>query len=288
MTFTLADLAMMAAEHASALQTPTAFPRLTLWSSKTPTDRTPAIFEPKFYILLQGRKRLTVGGSSIEFESGRYAVSSVGLPFTGQVTEASSGAPYLAVELALDPGVIAGLLLDLPQKPARSAPALATAQADHFILDPIGRMLELLNSPGDIPVLGPQVERELYYRLLQGPTGSTLREVVQGRKRFGQIRAAVEWICGNANKPMCVTNLARSVGMSVTSFHRHFKAVTAHSPLAYQRHIRLLEARRLLASEATSVTRVALKAGYLSPSQFSREYKRMFSVPPVHDAALLR
>ncbi len=148
----------------------------------------------------------------------------------------------------------------------------------------LDRLVRLLASPADIPVLTQQIERELYYRLLQGPMGCTLRQIVQKNTRFDQIRTAVTWICSNAHQPMSVQRLAASVGMSVTSFHRHFKAVTAYSPLAYQRHIRLLDAQRLIASGATNVTRAAFATGYASSSQFSREYKRMFGVPPIRNA----
>lgn len=146
----------------------------------------------------------------------------------------------------------------------------------------------MLDTPEDLPVLGTPTEREFYYRLLQSPLGGTLRQIGRNRTRFAQIRAAAEWIGTNADQPMRVDELAASVGMSVTSFHRHFKAVTAHSPLAYQRHIRLLEARRRLASGTIGVTQTAFAVGYASPAQFSREYKRVFGVPPIRDAAALR
>lgn len=155
-------------------------------------------------------------------------------------------------------------------------------------MEPLGRLLRLLATPADIPMLAPQLERELYYRLLQGTMGGTLRQVVQQNTRFHQVRTTVEWICGNARKPMSVERLATSVGMSVTSFHRHFKAVTGHSPLTYQRHIRLLDARGLLASGATNVTTAAFATGYASSSQFSRKYKRMFGVSPIRDALVLQ
>ena len=143
-------------------------------------------------------------------------------------------------------------------------------------------------SPDDIPGLAPLFERELFYRLARGPAGGTLRKAVQGHTRFTQIRTAVDWICGHADEPMCVAELATSVGMSGTSFHRHFKAVTSFSPLAYQRHIRLLGARKRLVSGATSVTTVAFGSGYASTPQFSREYKRMFGVSPIRDAGVLQ
>ena len=285
---TIADLVAVTAGHAVQLRTPTVIPRLTIWRSDAPTDPTPAMCEPKFYIVLQGAKRMAIGGRTIDFGASRYSVSSVGLPFTGQVIRASPDVPYLGVEMGLDAGLVASLLLDRPAIGEISAPIIEVAEATEDIVEALGRFLGLLDRPDDVPVLGPLIERELTYRLLQGPMGDTLRQLVQGGTRFHQVRAAVEWLCANAYEPLSVTRLATSVGMSATSFHRHFKAVTGYSPLAYQRHIRLIDARRLIATGATSVTRAAFATGYASASQFSREYKRLFGVPPVRDALALQ
>jgi transcriptional regulator GlxA family with amidase domain len=161
--------------------------------------------------------------------------------------------------------------------------AATVVQASDDMIEPVYRLLRLLSSPVDIPVLWPLIERELYYRLLRSAAGNALRQTVQVHTRFAQIKRAVEWICGNATMAMSVDVLAATVDMSVTSFHRHFKAVTGLSPLAYQRHVRLLHAQRLLNVETSSVTTVAFEVGYASSSQFSREYARMFGVPPVRD-----
>lgn len=278
------DLAVLAHEHSQGVRTVTTVPRLTIWQHNRPTPPVPALFEPKVYLLLQGTKRITIGDRTLHYVAGDYSVSSVGLPFTGQVTEASPAKPYLGVELRLEAKTVADLLLDMAEAKGGSAPAIAVHKAPAEVVAPIGRLLRLLASPVDIPIMAPLLERELIYRLLQGPMAGTLSQLVQSHTRFAQIRTAVEWICGHANEPMRVAQLAASVGMSVTSFHRHFKAVTAYSPLAYQRSIRLLDARRRLASDATRVTGVALDCGYASPSQFSREYKRMFGVSPVRKA----
>ena len=279
----MADLTATAIKHATGLQTVTAIPRLTIWRHCQPTRPMPAMFEPKVYLLLQGTKRITIGDRTLDYAAGDYSVSSVGLPFTGQVTEASQAKPYLGVELCLDPAAISDLLFDMADAEDKAAPAITVAQAPSNVVKPLRRLLCLLDSPIDIPIMAPLIERELFYRLLRGPMAGTLRQIVQSRTRFAQIRTAVEWICGNANDPMCVKRLATSVGMSVTSFHRHFKAVTGHSPLAYQRSIRLLDARQRLASGAANVTTVAFATGYASPSQFSREYKRMFGMTPRQD-----
>lgn len=284
----LTKLISTAARHDSPSGHPAAIPQLTIWSAAAPTGPIPALFEPKFYLLLQGAKRMTVAGKTFESRAGTCAVASVGLPFTSQVTEASPDQPYLGIEWKIDAGVIASLLLDMPCSADRQSGAISFAQADDSIIGPLERLLRLLDAPSEIPVLKPQFERELCYRLLQGPMGSRLRQMACHNVRFGQIKAAAEWISTNADKPMNVARLAATVGMSVTSFHRHFRAVTAHTPLAYQRQIRLLEARRRLASGSSNVTATAYATGYASASQFSREYKRAFGAAPVHDAALLR
>ena len=266
----LAQLIATAARHASRPGLPTAVPRLTLWSASAPTDPVPALFEPELYLLLQGVKRMEFGDQVVEFEAGTCAVASVGLPFTSQVIEARRDLPYLGMELRLDAGVVASLLMDMPDRADEPSGAISIAQADDGVLEPLGRLLRLLDTPADISVLAAQFERELCYRLLQGPLGVRLRQIGRHNARFGQIATAAEWIRENADKPISVRRLAESVGMSVTSFHRHFKAVTAHTPLAYRRYIRLLEARRRLASGSMNVTETAFSTGYCSASASSR------------------
>ena len=275
----LPELITIAARHGARSGSPTAIPRLTIWSAEAPAAPVPILFGPKFYLLLQGAKRLTVGSKAFDFTAPTCAVAPVGLPLTCQVTSASRQAPYLGVELKLDAGTVASVLFGMADDQRPSGP-LSVMRADDKVLEPLSRLLQLLDEPSAIAVLAPQFERELCYRLAQGPLGGALRQLCQHNGRFDQIRKAVEWICGNADQPLCVKRLAASVGMSVTSFHRHFKAVTAHSPLAYQRHIRLLDARRRLAGGSASVTTTAFATGYASASQFSREYKRMFGAPP--------
>ena len=284
----LSHLTAIAAQHGSFLGAPTIMPRLTVRSADAPTGPVPALFEPKLYLLLQGAKRMTIAGDTFPCGPGTCAVAAVGLPFVSEVTQASADRPYLGVELQLDSGIVAGLLLDVPDDADQPCRSITIASVDASIAEPLERLLRLLDAPGDLAVLGPQVERELCYRLLQGPMGGTLRQIGRGNTRFAQIREAAEWISANADKPMRVEQLAASVGMGLTSFHRHFKAVTSHSPLAYQRHIRLLDARRRLVSGTVGVTETAFATGYASAPQFSREYKRAFGVPPARDAASLR
>ena len=279
----LKELAALAADHEGSPTASGVVPGLTIRSSVQPTLPIPALFEPVFYVVLQGEKRLTFAGRTQDFASGTCAVATVGLPFVSQVIGASPARPYVGAELRLDPAVVADLLLTLPDAPVRDAPSFASAPADATVLESFGRLLRLLATPADSPALAGPFMRELCYRLLQGPLGDTLRQVGRRGSRFAQVRAVADWIGSHADKPISVAQLAADVGMSVTSLHRHFKAVTGYSPLAYQRYLRLLEARRLLLAGDAPVTTTAFTVGYASPSQFSREYKRMFGEAPVRD-----
>ncbi len=276
----VAEQAALAAEHAGLPLASSAIPGLTIRCSTEPTAPIPALFEPVFYVVLQGAKRLTFAGQTHDFATGTCALAAVGLPFVSQVIEASPARPYVGAELRLDPSVVADLLLSMPGAAANDARSFAAAPADAAVLEPFGRLLRLLETPTDARVLAAPFERELCYRLLQGSLGDTLRQVGRRDSRFAQVRAAADWIGANADKPLRVGHLAAEVGMSPTSLHRHFKAVTGYSPLAYQRYLRLLEARRLLLADAAPVTTTAFTVGYASASQFSREYRRMFGEPP--------
>ena len=264
-------------------RTPTIVPRLGVRRSVAPTDPGPAIFDTTFYLLVQGRKSMVFHDERLEYAAGRYAVSSVGRPFSTQVTQATEDEPYLGVELGIDVGLVAGILREMPVSDSAPGPPIDTALADDDLLDTVGRLLRLVDTPDDVATLAPLFERELYYRLLRGPTGATLRQVVPSYSRFGEVRAAIEWMSTHFDRPVRIEDLAARVGMSVTTFHRHFKAVTGESPLAYQRLVRLLAARELLITEQRHVTSVAFEVGYGSAAQFSREYKRLFGVPPSHD-----
>lgn len=284
----LTTLIPSATRHASADGRATAMPQLTIWTADKPTDPIPALFDPEFYLLLQGAKRMTIGDRIIDAAAGMSAVASVGLPFTSQVVVATPSIPYLGIEWKIDPSVIADLLLQMPEEDDQLTGAISMAQVDATVIEPLGRLLRLLDTPGEIPVLAVHYERELCFRLLQGPLGPRLRQIGRHDARFAQIKRAAEWIGRNALSPINVVRLAANVGMSVTSFHRHFKAVTGHTPLAYHHQLRLLEARRRLATGTMTVTATAFDMGYASASQFSREYKRAFGVAPIHHAVPMR
>ena len=257
----------------------TAVPRLGFWSAIRPTGHEPAMFEPKIYMVLQGEKRMTIAGAVRDFRPGDCGVAILGLPFRYEIRIASPDRPYLGVGLTLDPGMVASVLLDMPGAPGDDGAAFASAPADEGVRESMARLVRLTFSPEDVPMLAPLAERELLYRLLRGPLGGPLRRIAESRGNVASIRRAADRIRADAARPMVVADVAAEAGMSQTSFHRHFKAVTGLSPLAYQRQVRLLDAQRQLAA-GTPVTSVALAVGYRSPSQFSREYRRLFGVPP--------
>ena len=214
---------------------------------------------------------------------------SADLPVTGQVIEATARAPYLAISLRLDPAAIAALLIDIP--PAQiptTGPGFGIGALSADLQAPLLRLLRLIDTPADIRVLAPLAERELLYRLLQGPHGPLLRQLTVPGSRLSQVRRAIEWIRSDLSRALRIEALAAHAGMSASSFHRHFKTVTGLSPLQYQKQLRLQDARRRLLAEPGDVTSVALAVGYESTSQFTREYARHFGLSPARDAARLR
>ncbi|PSS60505.1 AraC family transcriptional regulator [Ensifer sp. NM-2] len=283
LTRLLDDVTPYIAEGAGITGHATPIPRLTVWTSSTPTLPTRAVFEPMFYAVLRGTKVLIMGANRFEMVAGACAVSSFGLPYTHQLTGATPDLPYVGVSLHLDIGMLTRVMLDMPKFDSRWTCAVAAGDLNGPVGDTFTRVVGLLGTPNDIGMLAPHYEAELYYRLLQTSMGDTLRQIGQRSERFQKLKIAADWLAANHSKPVVIAELAASAGMSVTSFHRHFKAVTGYSPLAFQRQIRLMEARKLLAAGTANVARVAYEVGYVSPSQFSREYKSMFGDPPVAD-----
>lgn len=261
----------------------TPVPRLTVWTSTRDTLPTPAVFEPMFYAVLRGTKVLIMGANRFDLPAGACAASSFGLPYTHQLTGAAPDLPYVGISLHLDIDMLTRVMLDMPKSDHRWTCAVAAGDLGGPVGEAFARLVGLTGTPEDVGMLAPHYEAELYYRLLQSPMGNTLRQIGQRNERFQQLKAAADRLASRYSEPVAIPDLAASAGMSVTSFHRHFKAVTGHSPLAFQRQMRLLQARKLLAAGGANVSRVAYEVGYLSPSQFSREYKSMFGSPPVAD-----
>lgn len=246
-----------------------------------------------FALIVQGGKRLALGERVYEYRTGQYLVASVDVPVTGHYFEATSNTPALGFGLVLRPTAIASLLLEaapgtLPTRTSAAPPALSVADADADLLDAVLRMVRLLDRPADRAVLAPMLEREILWRLLTGPLGSTLAQIGTADSCTTQISRAVRWITEHYDEAFRVDDLADSCGLSASAFHRKFQGVTALSPIQFQKQIRLHQARLLLVSGIDDVATVAHRVGYDSATQFNREYRRAFGAPPGRDAARLR
>ncbi|MEU9161888.1 AraC family transcriptional regulator [Streptomyces sp. NPDC048424] len=244
-------------------------------------------------VIAQGTKRLAVGDRVLEYGAGQYLVASVDLPVTGQFLRVGPDCPALGFGLLLEPSDIAELLLlagpgDVPRAGGGAAAALAVCDAPDELLDAVVRLLRLLDRPRDRAALAPLVKREILWRVMTGEQGGTVRQLGLADSGLSHVARAVAWIRSHYAQPFRVEDLARLSGMSQSAFYRNFQAVTAMSPLRFQKQIRLQEARLLLATGPGDVTGVAHRVGYDSPSQFSREYRRQFGTPPSKDAARLR
>ena len=263
----------------------TVLPSVVVKASTTVTAPNMALAEPVFALVAQGAKRTTLGETGYDYATGQYLVVSLTLPVTAYVTEA----PYAVFGLRLKPAMIADLLLETGVGGGTGeAPAMAVSRAPEELLDPVTRLVRLLDRPADLPVLGPAIEREIVWRLITGEQGAMVRQLGTADSRLAQIGRAVRWIRLHYADLFRVEDAARVAGMSVTSFHRHFRAVTTMTPIQYQKQIRLQEARVRLVAEPHDVAGVGFAVGYESPSQFSREYRRMFGAPPGADAARLQ
>ncbi|MGW9347729.1 AraC family transcriptional regulator [Nocardiopsis flavescens] len=244
-------------------------------------------------VIAQGAKHLALGDRIHEYGAGQYLVASVDLPVTGRFAGASPDRPALGFGMALDPALIAEVLLragpgDLPRVGTGAPPGIAVSDAPEELIDAVVRLLRLLDRPRDRAVLAPLVRREILWLLITGDQGGTVRQLGLADSGLSHIARAVRWIRENYAEPFRVEEVARLSGMSVSAFHRNFRGVTAMSPIQFQKQIRLQEARLLLATRPRDVAGVGHRVGYDSPSQFSREYRRRFGVPPGEDAARLR
>lgn len=272
-------------------RTETGIPRVAMVQGKIPEHDLAAIYEPMMNLILTGSKTMTVGDRTLHYDPATYFLMSVDLPAVGAVYPSNDGAPYLAVSLTLSPAIIAGLLNDLPDPAPGAEPEVArdygfsVAAVTSELMDAWVRMLTLIEHPADIPALAPAYEREILYRLLQGEHGRLLRDIATPDTALARLNDAIQCIRRDFAKPLRVNTLAEMAAMSPSAFHRHFKSVTAFSPLQYQKRVRLLHARTMLLTGSRSVTSAALEVGYESATQFSREYARAFGLPPARDAA---
>ena len=269
----------------------TAVPRLSLVRTSEPTIPLHGLHNPAVCIIAQGRKEVRLGAEQYIYDPLNYLVASVTLPVTGQVIDATPERPYLSLRLDIDPAQITNLIADagpieVPNPGSRRA--LFLDRLDLSMLDALIRLLRLLDTPRDIPMLAPLALREIFYRLLHSPQGNRLHEIAIADSQGHRVARAIEWLNNHFDQPLRIEELAREVNLSPSTLHHRFKAVTALSPLQYQKQLRLQEARRLMLCEGLEAASASYRVGYESPSQFSREYSRLFGAPPLRDLARLR
>jgi AraC-like DNA-binding protein len=269
----------------------TAIPELTFWRFSHPTDPAPVLQQPAVYVVVQGRKQVTVGGERFVYDPSQYLAVSLELPAVANVVEARPDAPYLCLTLRVDARELAALLVETERPMPRDdhdGRALFVSALEAPLLDGLLRLVRLLDAPPDIPVLAPLIRRELHYRLLQGEQQGRLAEMAIGDGRLRRVAGAIAWIRAHYAEPLQVEDLAKRVNMSPSALHAHFSGVAGVSPIQYQKQLRLQEARSRLLSGGTSAEAVAYEVGYASASQFSREYARLFGQPPRRDAEQMR
>lgn len=286
----LAEIRDLIARHAGSDQVGAHLPGVNLKAASGPTDPVCCVYEPVFALVAQGAKRTVLCDKVFAYSAGQYLVCSVDLPITGQVVQACAEEPYLGLGMILKPAAIAALLLEIGSgdRGGGEPAGLAVSTASAELLDPILRLLRLLDRLGDAPMLAPMLEREILWRLLVGEQGAMVRQIGLADSSLSQISRAIGWIRTHYAETFRIEDLAQAAGMSEPSFYRHFRGVTAMSPLQYQKQIRLQEARARLIVHGQDVASVGFEVGYDSPSQFSREYSRLFGAPPGRDAAHLR
>lgn len=280
---TLADLAYRHATRPAGAS----IPRVSLHAAQKVGGPVGVLYQPMLGTVLRGTKRVVIGDRTLRYDSNNFFMASIDVPALRVTIEDSPEAPYVAVRLGIGQDILSELVVDAPCKADGDTIAFAVGAMTPELLDAWSRMLRLLDAPDEIDTLAPLIEREILFRLLRGPQGAVLRQAARSGSRISQVRDAIAHLRTNLDRVVSIKELVEIAGMSVATFHRHFRAATAMSPLQYQKTLRLQEARRLLLAE-TDVTSTAFAVGYESASQFSREYTRMFGTPPARDAGKLR
>ncbi|CAN7489899.1 AraC family transcriptional regulator N-terminal domain-containing protein [Pararhizobium sp. LjRoot238] len=290
MTHDLAQHLDIVLRHAATGLTETLIPRLDIFVGQGSTGTAPCLYRSMICFILQGSKRVAINDTLLSYDSAQYFISALDLPLIGEILDAGEARPYVAVSLVLDPALLAELAATMPsvRESDQKGMGVAVNPMTAPLCDTLLRLLSLLDSPADIPVLGPMIERELLYRLLQGPQGRLLRQIARPEGALERVRRAVAWIRDHADAHLRIDALCDASGMSRASLHRHFLAITGFSPLQYQKHLRLQEARQLLLAGGHSASDAAFAVGYESASQFSREYLRQFGAPPARHVQEMR
>ncbi len=267
------------------------FKGLHLARVSAPLEKVHSVMEPSFCVIAQGSKEVFVGDTRYQYDPFNYLLATLELPRVSQVLEASKERPYLSLRLELDPNLVSSILVEASQMmPLETADvrAMDVSPLDADLLDAVVRLIRLLDSPAEAPIFMPLITREIIYRLLLGSQGGRLRHLASLTGYTPIIAKAVEHIRQAFDQPLRIEYLARELGMSVSGFHHHFKAVTAMSPLQFQKQLRLQEARRLMLGEDLDATSAAYRVGYNDASHFNREYKSVFGVPPIRDVQRMR
>lgn len=264
----------------------TEIPGLTLHRWDTPTEPTSYMLAPSICLIGLGRKRVFLGEDAYVYDANSFLITSVDLPVVSQIIEATPAAPYLGLTLELDLKLIARMMLECRQpssKTVHGRTGIAVSEVSEHLLSSFERLLDLLGHPSDIPMLAPLVIQEIFYRLLMSEQGPRLRQLVSAESNSYRIARAIDWLKENFDKQLRIDDLASKAGLSNSAFHNHFRNMTAMSPLQFQKKMRLNEARRLMLTERFDASEAAFEVGYESPSQFSREYSRLFGAPPLRD-----
>jgi AraC-like DNA-binding protein len=256
--------------------------------ARAPSAPVPVLFEPMLYLVFQGGKRLTVGGRDFTYGPDRLVTMAVDLPAVVAITEASAQTPYLSLEIPLDRSLLASLIAEMPPRDRLDVQPLSIHPLPPAVLEPALRLARLFDTPADARVLAAGAHREILYRVLSTPGGDALRSLAVTDSVLASIGTTTQWMQQHLDVAMPVEGLAAMANMSVTSFHRHFKQATGTSPVNYRKTVRLHEARRRLAGRTDTVSNIAAAVGYISPSQFSRDYKRAFGAPPSQEATEVR
>ncbi len=284
------ELKELIQRHVGSHEAQKMLPNVTLSTYTTPTQPLLYLAEPTFALLVQGVKQVALGKQIYRYSPGQYLIYLVDLPLSSNVIEASEDKPLLGLGLTIKPEGIATLLLESGSHPENIANqgSISVSELSDDLLEPLIRLLRLLDSPKDIPILAQSIEREILWRLINGEQGAMIQQLGISNGRMMQVFRAIKWIRNHYKENIRIDTLAQEAGMSATSFHRHFLSLTSLSPIQFQKQVRLQMARTLIATSLKNVAEVGFDVGYDSPSQFSREYRRLFGRSPKEDGKFIR